>query len=120
MIRRPPRSTRTNTLFPYPTLVRSASISTSSRNAKAWPSPWAGTLSTSASTDDVDRPHRKVGRSQWGPMQRSEEHTSELQSLMRISYAAFCLKKKIENDYTSRMHKQHTWYSVPQCTSSQT
>src|SRR3546814_14669506 len=69
MIRRPPRSTRTDTLFPYTTLFRSRS-----RNYS--------------------------GRARWGGMCqgrrscRSEEHTSELQSLMRISYAVFCLKKK--------------------------
>src|SRR3546814_7858052 len=85
MIRRPPRSTRTDTLFPYTTLVRSASSS------GMWP---AATRSSSA-------PSVLVPASPW--RSRSEEHTSELQSLMRISYAVFCLKKKnIES-------KQHTY-----------
>src|SRR3546814_2966563 len=69
MIRRPPRSTRTDTLFPYTTLFRSP------RTTR--PKGRPGGL----------RPERRR-------RQRSEEHTSELQSLMRISYAVFCLKKK--------------------------
>src|SRR3546814_2224965 len=74
MIRRPPRSTRTDTLFPYTTLFRSA--------APDKPPP---TL----------RSRRAAGyKGGWGHRTRSEEHTSELQSLMRISYAVFCLKKK--------------------------
>src|SRR3546814_7105706 len=82
MIRRPPRSTRTDTLFPYTTLFRSPCL-----------------------TFDVleEAVVRKVPHSSvppdifWGRqyrLTRSEEHTSELQSLMRISYAVFCLKKK--------------------------
>src|SRR3546814_12805858 len=78
MIRRPPRSTRTDTLFPYTTLFRSPpppSMPTSSFR------PLPGTRRTTST-------RRTCIRS------RSEEHTSELQSLMRISYAVFCLKKK--------------------------
>src|SRR3546814_2890317 len=75
MIRRPPRSTRTDTLFPYTTLFRSFRIGTHER-ANA-----LGALNLDARGDI----HQ---------YQRSEEHTSELQSLMRISYAVFCLKKK--------------------------
>src|SRR3546814_2914332 len=87
MIRRPPRSTRTDTLFPYTTLFRSPASTRSSRPATCaaanrW---WCG-------------PFAKGGNANG----RSEEHTSELQSLMRISYAVFCLKKKnksrISND----------------------
>src|SRR3546814_15651801 len=78
MIRRPPRSTRTDTLFPYTTLFRSAP--TNSHRAPQ------GTGTPSAA-----RGHRPPSP---GCRQRSEEHTSELQSLMRISYAVFCLKKK--------------------------
>src|SRR3546814_5989298 len=120
MIRRPPRSTRTDTLFPYTTLFRS---------------PWAGLshLADDGSGEGVG-PSRAFALSAYGefraggseevegqvpedgevfrsvvgavaggvlveghvehPMERSEEHTSELQSLMRISYAVFCLKKK--------------------------
>src|SRR3546814_4603491 len=74
MIRRPPRSTRTDTLFPYTTLFRSHADGdqTSQGITRGF------RFSTSANVDDSDR---------------SEEHTSELQSLMRISYAVFCLKK---------------------------
>src|SRR3546814_2825298 len=79
MIRRPPRSTRTDTLFPYTTLFRSASGATSRY-------PDAG---ESGPLTLPEQP-RTVIRTAY----RSEEHTSELQSLMRISYAVFCFKKK--------------------------
>src|SRR3546814_9926822 len=71
MIRRPPRSTRTDTLFPYTTLFRSAALHCSA----GW-----------------NRQQHVQGRPR--ELERSEEHTSELPSLMRISYAVFCLKKK--------------------------
>src|SRR3546814_1665235 len=74
MIRRPPRSTRTDTLFPYTTLFRSPRRP-----------PVRG---------QRPGPRRRRARAPSSPRQRSEEHTSELQSLMRISYAVFCLKKK--------------------------
>src|SRR3546814_6360230 len=74
MIRRPPRSTRTDTLFPYTTLFRSQHRPPATAAAKPACRP-----------PPID------------PFLRSEEHTSELQSLMRISYAVFCLKKKTEN-----------------------
>src|SRR3546814_5399122 len=90
MIRRPPRSTRTDTLFPYTTLFRSldAPTSTSSTGGRrrAADDSALRTASTLRSTST---------RSPRSP-DRSEEHTSELQSLMRISYAVFCLKKKKE------------------------
>src|SRR3546814_7157498 len=76
MIRRPPRSTRTDTLFPYTTLFRSPldrACCTTSTLYMTWPRSTSSTFS-----------------------RRSEEHTSELQSLMRISYVVFCLKKKKE------------------------
>src|SRR3546814_2048752 len=76
MIRRPPRSTRTDTLFPYTTLFRSARFLTA-KPAAGKEAPWSFARSTAARHPE-----------------RSEEHTSELQSLMRISYAVFCLKKK--------------------------
>src|SRR3546814_5496798 len=84
MLRRPPRSTRTDTLFPYTTLFRSWHPSGS-------PCPGQGSRES--------RRSRSAGSSGRPPTadiytQRSEEHTSELQSLMRISYAVFCLKKK--------------------------
>src|SRR3546814_4838596 len=78
MIRRPPRSTRTDTLFPYTTLFRSCSRSASV------PAP------PGAMADRYLRNKYPVVAT----FGRSEEHTSELQSLMRISYAVFCLKKK--------------------------
>src|SRR3546814_3282240 len=86
MIRRPPRSTRTDTLFPYTTLFRScARLATSSRSSKA-------TTGSSSSPTDCARVAPIMRRSR--SRDRSEEHTSELQSLMRNSYAVFCLKKK--------------------------
>src|SRR3546814_2211233 len=97
MIRRPPRSTRTDTLFPYTTLFRSAVII-----PKAQSEIIAELLAISAA-DLIVRAAalRDEGH---GSIQRSEEHTSELQSLMRISYAVFCLKKKTiqinDNNYT--------------------
>src|SRR3546814_6980593 len=85
MIRRPPRSTRTDTLFPYTTLFRS--------DADQGPDRHAGHRHPHAGRDQVLRQRpRAAGRA--GHRDRSEEHTSELQSLMRISYAVFCLKKK--------------------------
>src|SRR3546814_3171064 len=99
MIRRPPRSTRTDTLFPYTTLFRSRYVSMakglvkpSGSYARA-PRRYAVALGCEAQyaadfvyADGVD-------------VDRSEEHTSELQSLMRISYAVFCLKKKKTLDH---------------------
>src|SRR3546814_5217047 len=88
MIRRPPRSTRTDTLFPYTTLFRSSAL--------------AGTISLAGMIGwfyAKNHVLRLRGRElayllpKWSEL-RSEEHTSELQSLMRISYAVFCLKKK--------------------------
>src|SRR3546814_6533686 len=80
MIRRPPRSTRTDTLFPYTTLFRSMRL-------------WRRRGSTGF-TPSVDLRVNALH----GTLTRSEEHTSELQSLMRISYAVFCLKKKKNNN----------------------
>src|SRR3546814_2541991 len=109
MIRRPPRSTRTDTLFPYTTLFRSAAVEgeavarsgAGGGDIRAPPAALvAGHLHARAVNDDVD------------PLARSEEHTSELQSLMRISYAVFCLKKKkkrnniISTQYVYKL--QHT------------
>src|SRR3546814_3081566 len=84
MIRRPPRSTRTDTLFPYTTLFRSDGLIPVAAGAGGH----AGRQSPFALVQEIR---------EWfdGPVAlRSEEHTSELQSLMRISYAVFCLKKK--------------------------
>src|SRR3546814_3159557 len=97
MIRRPPRSTRTDTLFPYTTLFRSVGGSP--------PSIISALTRSRVSTVSVTRtaPFQPLGvrhmdlrlrSGQFEDKARSEEHTSELQSLMRISYAVFCLKKK--------------------------
>src|SRR3546814_6556350 len=94
MIRRPPRSTRTDTLFPYTTLFRSGFDLVEQRRERRRPGK---TLAI------VVRQHREMTRAAGavtaGAMllrlaSRSEEHTSELQSLMRNSYAVFCVKKK--------------------------
>src|SRR3546814_1547060 len=111
MIRRPPRSTRTDTLFPYTTLFRSKLI------CAPRPSPVFTACSTQYSLMTGSMPGMAAStRLTWvlgsapnavaAPensfdCERSEEHTSELQSLMRISYAVFCLKKKTHiNDRT--------------------
>src|SRR3546814_3891542 len=94
MIRRPPRSTRTDTLFPYTTLFRSAD-----------PRRIGHRQGSRRARDPRDRaaPERAVRCDQHG---RSEEHTSELQSLMRISYAVFCLKKKKQQqEHNPHLHK---------------
>src|SRR3546814_12316586 len=87
MIRRPPRSTRTDTLFPYTTLFRSTDLHSAVKAMQA------------AVAKEVKLP---PGYSIGWSGQRSEEHTSELQSLMRISYAVFCLKKK-NNTYNKNL-----------------
>src|SRR3546814_10016663 len=99
MIRRPPRSTRTDTLFPYTTLFRSERTAGKpvllSKDDAEWAMPDMARALDEAWTAAADK-------GEWlGPamIQRSEEHTSELQSLMRISYAVFCLKK------TKRKHQ---------------
>src|SRR3546814_4243792 len=98
MIRRPPRSTRTDTLFPYTTLFRSRLRQPGPR-ARAEPARF--------------RPRRggrpAPERATWhkAKADRSEEHTSELQSLMRISYAVFCLKKK-KNSMNKKQACHHT------------
>src|SRR3546814_5919493 len=115
MIRRPPRSTRTDTLFPYTTLFRS-----SGEGAQRLAAELFLDVVGSIGVDHRERPHLHLVRPAWMPCPnpvdalkegargkhshvldhdfgaafRSEEHTSELQSLMRISYAVFCLKKK--------------------------
>src|SRR3546814_5257905 len=95
MIRRPPRSTRTDTLFPYTTLFRSTveleGVETLCDR-------------TRAQRTDLDRRGGIGGAKAIGEKgkRRSEEHTSELQSLMRISYAVFCLKKKTNKPITTK------------------
>src|SRR3546814_6067133 len=91
MIRRPPRSTRTDTLFPYTTLFRSISL---------MPEQTCCTVCWGASVLTFFQVVSYRVHDTWGQGHRSEEHTSELQSLMRISYAVFCLKKKTNNNTT--------------------
>src|SRR3546814_1347196 len=94
MIRRPPRSTRTDTLFPYTTLFRSHLSSPVSRKRVAEFERHREARSDSrTNVASCGRAHPNIRLAcRYGG--RSEEHTSELQSLMRISYAVFCLKKK--------------------------
>src|SRR3546814_2150779 len=92
MIRRPPRSTRTDTRFPYTTLFRSASARNRPGLRRAVRSRGADRTECCAGSRIPDRLARD--RSRTARVRRSEEHTSELQSLMRISYAVFCLTKK--------------------------
>src|SRR3546814_3614454 len=90
MIRRPPRSTRTDTLFPYTTLFRS-------------PEHYDWKL---VGKREIYIPYANF-RINDPALKRSEEHTSELQSLMRISYAVFCLKKKKQKNRISNKTKKH-------------
>src|SRR3546814_1649297 len=93
MIRRPPRSTRTDTLFPYTTLFRSEF-----EYILGYPIFFSQRDNRVISTSDLARDRDRTGlRGRASSDERSEEHTSELQSLMRISYAVFCLKKKNSN-----------------------
>src|SRR3546814_10570936 len=107
MIRRPPRSTRTDTLFPYTTLFRSKLYgATVDASGKPFLSSGARTLSPGQLRFHTDRCdvvgllcvrqalEGGVSKLASSATVRSEEHTSELQSLMRISYAVFCLKTK--------------------------
>src|SRR3546814_3949589 len=95
MIRRPPRSTRTDTLFPYTTLFRSHDGGVDLR-----PRPCgAGHQAGARRPGRGDLPSARL---------RSEEHTSELQSLMRISYAVFCLKKKKQKYTIETLQKENT------------
>src|SRR3546814_1455129 len=114
MIRRHPRSTRTDTLFPYTTLFRSLAGLVGFDVVSTVPVPGVGAVTGKCRSSAVRRSPsaRATARSR-----RSEEHTSELQSLMRISYAVFCLKKKKQartekqitmntHLYSERLHKQ--------------
>src|SRR3546814_2592505 len=99
MIRRPPRSTRTDTLFPYTTLFRSQDRATAALVGNADAVFALGDLQyESGNLSDYlagyDRSWGRFAKITFPAPGRSEEHTSELQSLMRISYAVFCLKKK--------------------------
>src|SRR3546814_3984750 len=123
MIRRPPRSTRTDTLFPYTTLFRSLLLADIHDPGEHRP------------VADVERRDREVVRvgdiedGFSGVEHRSEEHTSELQSLMRISYAVFCLKKKklkinnisvLNKQRNIQQNKEHTYEGRLDITLTQT
>src|SRR3546814_8746779 len=102
MIRRPPRSTRTDTLFPYTTLFRSVEGGFFGHGRRG-----VALFEADAGKTGALRPIR-CRRHQFGRyVERSEEHTSELQSLMRISYAVFCLKKK-KNQPKTNMTKHYS------------
>src|SRR3546814_8685768 len=118
MIRRPPRSTRTDTLFPYTTLFRSArrhgpnllhelGVRVSGYRAEDRTGLPSRTRRRPAHTTDRSRARlsRRRFRRHFGG--RSEEHTSELQSLMRRSYAVFCLKKKQKQVKTIKNEHLH-------------
>src|SRR3546814_7717708 len=96
MRRRPPRSTRTDTLFPYTTLFRSIRAVHHLVHLRE-------SLPHDGDADHADREDGERAEKDSEPIvpHRSEEHTSELQSLMRISYAVFCLKKKKQRRSTS-------------------
>src|SRR3546814_9463294 len=100
MIRRPPRTTRTDTLFPYTTLFRSAADARRHRRRAAGARDHRmGRLCRPLRGEPLGRgAPARLGRTH---RHRSEEHTSELQSLMRISYAVFCLKKKNNKHITT-------------------
>src|SRR3546814_4117118 len=116
MIRRPPRSTRTDTLFPYTTLFRSLRLAQlfapgtgQFREIGIAPLNAEGLRLLPLSVPERHHVYRKAHR-QIGPhgrIERSEEHTSELQSLMRISYAVFCLKKKKQKKQHHRTQHLH-------------
>src|SRR3546814_4275767 len=109
MIRRPPRSTRTDTLFPYTTLFRSRPVPGA---ATAPPCRGGGACRRRGGVRRGParrlRPRRRrgAGARRGRRRMRSEEHTSELQSLMSISYAVFCLKKKIKQT-TRKTRDEH-------------
>src|SRR3546814_1642448 len=99
MIRRPPRSTRTDTLFPYTTLFRSSGGAERKNGPSTSSEPAPAEAGGERVRFEARCSNRPLCAFAWdfrdgGAVTRSEEHTSELQSLMRISYAVFCLKKK--------------------------
>src|SRR3546814_7144930 len=112
MIRRPPRSTRTDTLFPYTTLVRS--------DLRRVRLIWLRIDFRSLGFDQVDividgfRLGSRLVRD--GFCERSGEHTSELQSLMRISYAVFALRKKIDNSQMRKVDNPPSSFLSPTMT----
>src|SRR3546814_6056928 len=119
MIRRPPSSTRTDTLFPYTTLFRSLRRLPFLRHHAVWKlaaghgrrtgrRPGRGRGCADVGQHPPGRPRGGYARGGRACAVRSEEHTSELQSLMRISYAVFCLKKKTKTNTSTRYFQHHT------------
>src|SRR3546814_4492407 len=105
MIRRPPRSTRTDTLFPYTTLFRSSHW----RQHSSIVSMTLFVRHTQQQIRQLTHDYRSSHTKAWDEHgNRSEEHTSELQSLMRISYAVFCLKKKTHQFYPVKNYSKNT------------
>src|SRR3546814_2415638 len=112
MIRRPPRSTRTDTLFPYTTLFRSAASQGGVEVGFHADEALKMAVQTAKGAADLllqthSHPESEIDK----VTSRSEEHTSELQSLMRISYAVFCLKKKKNNkkQYQQKQRQRNTY-----------
>src|SRR3546814_7640668 len=112
MIRRPPRSTRTDTLFPYTTLFRSVAAGVlvvpptrvkrmALERLDALDGGKLGTVQGTVRHGDEAGAHPVTAIGGDDPAARSEEHTSELQSLMRISYAVFCLKNKNQQNHAT-------------------
>src|SRR3546814_1864006 len=120
MVRRPPRSTRTDTLFPYTTLFRSGGGKVVKELTLPFPKVEFQSLLTQVAAIKPDAVFtffagggavkfvKDYAASGLNKTVRSEEHTSELQSLMRISYAVFCLKKKKTIPYTQRQEHNKT------------
>src|SRR3546814_5572687 len=111
MIRRPPRSTRTDTLFPYTTLFRSRPAGAAALRGRCRARHGCAGR-PGAHRDPHDGQHHRclelpAAAAAGGSEGRSEEHTSELQSLMRNSYAVFCLKKKIQLHIRTNITNQH-------------
>src|SRR3546814_8356780 len=106
MIRRPPRSTRTDTLFPYTTLFRSLEFYLVDRERLPSGAPQPPISPATGRRDFGTQVYGMKTLDAYDAMldDRSEEHTSELQSLIRISYAVFCLKKKTK----SKIQEQQT------------
>src|SRR3546814_9115279 len=114
MIRRPPGSTRTDTLFPYTTLFRSCPplAAAASHKRSRNPSSMSGRPSRLPSPPRIFMKILNVVTPSSFTYFRSEEHTSELQSLMRISYAVFCLKKKNTHHDITTHHTYHDHHHI--------
>src|SRR3546814_3137584 len=113
MIRRPPRSTRTDTLFPYTTLFRSCGMASTTASSSASPClrSFGRLRGLRLACSDIQSLWSANHRGSGATIRagRSEEHTSELQSLMRISYAVFCLKKKTMRNTDSFDNRPHPY-----------